>query len=162
MTWAQVVMWLVVVGIGLPAAASNRTALALVISWAIPYGAWLITDENLPINLYFILDYFVLLVIFTKPEIRDCSPYKNFAEQVKALWRERSMGDVIVASIFPLMWVIYLVDIGDFYRWWMLWGLVQLQFLAAGWEAFSLWLVRRKVRGTKPPGLFKLGLADHG
>lgn len=162
MTIPEVIIWLVVAGIGLPAAFRNWTALALCWTWLVAEVFCRFTNTNLPIGLYFILDYLVLLVIFIKPEIRDCSPYKNFAEQAQALWRERSMSDVIVASIFPLMWVIYLVDIGDFYRWWMLWGLVQLQFLAAGWEAFSLWLVRRKVRGTKPPGLFKLGLADHG
>ncbi len=156
-------MWVVVAGIGFPAAYFNRTALALCVSWLAAEALWRITDENLPILLYFILDYFVLLVIFTKPETRDLSPYRTFADQVRALWLERHSSDVIVAGIFPLMWVVYVVDIGDFYRWWVLWGLVQLQFFAAGWEAFCLW---RKARGEvcdrEPPSLFKVGLAGHG
>ena len=158
----ELVMWAVVAGVGFPAAFRNRTALALCGSWLLAEIIVRRTGENLPVPLYFALDYLVLLVIFIKPETRDCSPYRTFADQVKALWRERSHSDVIVAGIFPLMWIVYVVGIGDFYRWWMLWGLVQLQFFAAGWEAFSLWAAGRKVRGAKPPGLFKLGLAGHG
>lgn len=156
-------MWTVVAGIGFPAAFRNRTALALCLSWLAGEMIWRVTGENLPLPFYFILDYAVLLVIFTKPEIRDCSPYHSFADQVRALWKERSLSDVIVAAIFPLMWIVYVVDIGDFYRWWVLWGLVQLQFFAAGWEAAMCFLrARKKVRDAKPPGLLKLGLAGHG
>jgi len=163
MTLPALVMWAVVVGIGFPAAFRNRTALALCGSWLASEILWRATGENLPILLYFILDYAVLLVIFTKPEVRDLSPYHGFGDQVRALWRERSASDVIVACIFPAMWVVYTVDIGDFYRWWTLWGLVQLQFYAAGWEALSLWMAtRRASRLSKPPGLLKLGLAGHG
>jgi hypothetical protein len=156
------IMWAVVVGVGVPAAFRNWTALALCWAWLISELLWRLTGENLPVGAYFILDYAVLLVIFTKPETRDFSPYRSFTDQVRALWREHSPSDVIIAAIFPLMWIVYVADIGDFYRWWVLWGLVQLQFFAAGWEAFCLAWADRKVSGAKPPGLFKLGLAGHG
>jgi len=169
------VMWAVVAGIGFPAAfrfrkrgfivhVRNRTALALCVAWLCGELIWRMTGENLPITLYFILDYFVLLVIFTKPELRDLSPYRTFADQMKALVKERSKEDVFIACIFPVMWAVYVANIGDFYRWWMLWGLVQLQFYAAGWEAWGLWRAARaeKALDNKPPGLFKLGMAGHG
>jgi hypothetical protein len=156
-------MWAIVAGIGIPAALRNRTALALCGSWLLAVLVWQITGENLPLPLYFILDYFVLLVIFTKPEVRDCSPYRTFGDQMWAPLRELCPSDILIACIFPVMWVVYVVDIGDFYRWWVLWGLVQLQFYAAGWEAFSLWRAeRRKEPDTEPPSLLKLGLAGHG
>lgn len=159
----ELIMWAVVVGIGFPAATVNRTAFALSGAWLAAELVARVTDENLPISLYFLLDYAVLLAIFTKPEIRDLSPYRTFADQLKAMVLERSRSDVFVAGIFPLMWIIYVADIGDYYRWWVLWGLVQLQFLAAGVEAaIRFRSARKKVRGVKPPGLFKLGLAGHG
>jgi len=158
----ELIIWTVVAGIGLPAALVNRTALALCGTWVLAELVCRITETNLPIPLYFMLDYLVLLIIFTKPEVCDLSPYRSFADQAKALWLERSRSDVVVAGIFPLMWIVYVVDVGDFYRWWALWGLVQLQFFAAGWEAFGLWTARRKVSDVQPPGLFKLGLAGHG
>lgn len=162
MTIPELIMWTVVLGIGIPAALRNWTALALCGAWLFAEIMWRLTGDNLPINLYFFADFAVLLVIFIKPEVRDLSPYRSFSDQMKALWLERSLSDGIIASIFPLMWIVYVADIGDFYRWWVLWGLVQLQFFAAGWEAFSLWIANRKVRSTKLPGLFKLGLAGHG
>jgi hypothetical protein len=155
-------MWTVVAGIGFPAALVNRTALVLSGTWLLAEVVCRMTGENLPIALYFIFDYLALLVIFTKPELCDCSPYRNLTEQVRALGRERSRSDMFIAAIFPLMWIVYVAAIGDFYRWWVLWGLVQLQFFAAGWEAFSLWREGKKVSGAKPPGLFKLGLVGHG
>jgi len=157
-------MWAVVAGIGFPAAFRNRTALALCASWLIAEVVCRTTGESLPILLYFILDYAVLLVIFTKPEIRDLSPYRSFADQMMALAKERSPSDVVVVAIFPLMWIIYVVDIGDFYRWWVLWGLVQLQFFAAGWEAWGLWRAAREKRALDrdSPGVFRLGNAVYG
>lgn len=161
MSLPALIMWAVVAGIGFPAALRNRTALALCVSWLFATFAWRMTGENLPILLYFILDYLVLLVIFTKPETRDLSPYRTFGDQLRALWLERSRSDGVIAGIFPLMWIFYVVDIGDFYRWWVLWGLVQLQFFAAGWEAFVLWSARWKVHDVKPPGAF-MRVAGHG
>jgi hypothetical protein len=161
-TLPEIVMWTVVVGVGLPAAFLNRTALVLSGTWLLAEVVCRKTGTNLPILLYFVLDYLVLLVIFTKPEIRDLSPYRTFFDQMKALWKEHSPNDIVVAGIFPLMWIVYVADIGD-HRWWVLWGLVQLQFFAAGWEALSLFRSGRKsVRDANPPGLLRLGLAGHG
>lgn len=159
----SIIMYAVVAGVGLPAAIYNRTAFALVATWLLGFVAYKLTGDNLPLLLYFALDYVVLLAIFTKPETRDLSPYRTFADQVRALWQERCPSDVIIAAIFFLMWTIYIVDIGDFYRWWALWGLVQLQFFAAGWGAYRFWkAARRNVNDRESPGLFKLGLAGYG
>lgn len=162
-TVAELIMWGVVAGIGFPAAFLNRTAFALCASWLVAELICRKTGENLPILVYFIFDYFVLLVIFTKPETRDMSPYRTFGDQIKALWREHCATDVFIAAIFPVMWLIYVAPIGEIYRWWGLWGLVQVQFFAAGREAYCLWrAARSKARDLEPPGAFKLGLAGHG
>lgn len=163
MTWPQIVMWLVVAGIGVPAAAYNRTALALVLSWALAEVVWRVTEDPLPIFLYILCDYAVLLVIFIKPERVDCFPYRTLRDQIKALWIERHIGDRYVLMIFPLMWITYVAPVSDYYRWWTLWGLVIAQFVAAGWEAFITW--RSKSKGTKaetPPGTLRWGFAGHG
>lgn len=163
MTWPEIVMWLVVAGVGMPAAAFNRTAFALTVSWAAGQGVWLTTGESLPISLYILCDYAVLLVIFTKPERVDCSPYRDLRAQLMALWTERQMGDRYVMAIFPLMWTAYLAPVGDHYRWWTLWVLAIAQFVAAGWEALIEWRFRRRgVTVETPPGALRLGLAGHG
>lgn len=156
-------MWAVVIGIGLPAALFNWTALALCGTWLLAeYICWR-TGINMPLPLYFVFDYFVLLVIFLKPERCDMSPYRTFADQIKALWYERCPGDVVVAGIFPIMWLLYVADIGDFYRWWALWGLVQIQFFAAGWEAYASWREGRKKETVEtPPGALRVGIVGHG
>lgn len=164
MTPPEVIMWTVVVGIGFPAAFRNWTALALCLSWLLGELTCRATGNNLPLLIYFILDYAVLLVIFLKAEICDLSPYRTIAEQLKAVLRERSWQDAFVAAIFPVMWIVYVVDIGNFYRWWVLWGLVQLQFFAAGSEAWGLWRAGREKKALdhNPPGMLKLGWVDYG
>lgn len=156
-------MWLVVAGIGVPAAAYNRTALMLVLSWALAEVVWRVTEDPLPIFLYILCDYAVLLVIFIKPERIDCFPYLTLRDQIKALWIERQVGDRYVLAIFPFMWITYLAPVNDYYRWWTLWALAIAQFVATGWEAFTIWrLNRRGNEAETPPGAFRLGIVGNG
>jgi hypothetical protein len=156
-------MYAVVACIGLPAAWFNRTAAALVFAWALGFLIWLLTGENLPTGLYFITDVMVIATILTKPDAEDCWPYNGLREQFAALWKERCRWDKVVVAVFFIMWLIYIVDIPEQYRYWSLWALVIIQFLAAGDEAVSVYRKRREAT-DKPalPGVMKLGLAGHG
>lgn len=155
-------MWSVVVGVGFPAAFRNRTALALCVAWLVPEVIYFFLDTNLPLMLYFIFDYLVIIVMFTKPDLCDLSPYTSLGAQFRALWFERCRTDFIVGAIFPVMWLIYIVRIDDFYKWWTLWGLVLVQFFVSGWEAFCLWRVdRQKAQARETSGIFRLGLVGN-
>lgn len=163
MSWMEVVMWAVVVGIGMPASIFNRTALALTLSWAVSQAAWLLTDDSLPIKLYILCDYSVILVIFSKDDAADCFPYRSFREQILAAWKERWPADRLVMTVFLMMWLVYVLPMGDAQRWRLLWGLAIAQFVVAGWEAFSFWRVtwRRKQKESQPPDQLRLGGAVH-
>lgn len=117
MTIPALVMWAVVAVVGLPSALRNPTALALVISWLAAEAWGLGAGDSLPVQFYPFLDIFVISIIMTKDE--------------------RSVPDRIVLSIFPICWVLYVADVHPFYKWYLLWGLTIIQFLAAGWDAFS-------------------------
>jgi hypothetical protein len=113
--------------------------------------------------MYFITDLAVFVTILTKPDAEDCWPYIGLRTQFSALWRERCKWDKIVVVVFLIMWSLYVIDIPENYRYWSLWALAIVQFLAAGDEAVSVYVKRRKA-ADKPtlPGVYKLGLAGHG
>lgn len=163
MSWEEVVFHIVVFCVGVPSMWRNPTAIALVAAWALGQAAWWLTGENLPLRLYVITDLMVVAVIFCKPDAMDCWPYDGLRSQLVALLKERCAGDRVVVTIFPLMWLTYALQMDDYYRYWILWWLAIVQFLAAGWEAFSITLRRRrKASATEtPPGAFRLGLAGN-
>jgi hypothetical protein len=165
MTLPAAVMDAVVVLVAFPAAFRNRTALALVLSWLVQYLALLLSGEFLPPMGGVILDYFVLITILTKPEVRDCSPYPTLAHQFWALVCERSWNDSAVAVIFPLMWLSHLL-LDDYHSWWARWWLALAQFLVAGVEAIGPLLrhaisARRRDRQEPPPDALRNGLAGY-
>lgn len=165
MQLADVIMHGLVLGVGVPAMWKNRTAGALVVAWSLGQALWLLTGDNLPLRAYWLIDLAVILAIYTKPDAEDCWPYNGLGQQFMALWRERTMWDRIVVGIFLIMWVFYLVPVGDTPRFWALWWLAAAQFLAAGGEALSIFLKERRAKAPAketPPGALRLGLAVHG
>jgi hypothetical protein len=160
MSAPALVFLIVVLLVGLPSLFLNRTAAALVISWCVQETIALVTGENASVLTGLLLDYFVILVVIGKPEIRDCSPYPTMRHQVLALWCERSISDASVLTLFPIMWLVHAMNIDPYYRWWTLWGLALAQLLLAGAEALGPPLRRALVafhpRVTPPPDLMKV------
>lgn len=119
MTIPQLIMWAVIFGIGVPSAWRNPTAAALVISWLTGEVIYAITGDGLAVEFYLFPDIFVIAMVMAKDV--------------------RSVADRIVLSIYPICWVLYVADVHPFYKWYLLWGLTISQFLAVGWESFSIY-----------------------
>lgn len=139
MSWAQIVMWSVVLGLGLPAAFRNPVAAALVLQWSIAQGSWLATGDELPIWLYRPTDIAVLAIIYLK--------------------HGRTRSDWTVVAIFPVMWAFYAMPISKADIWWSLWVLAILQFMSAAvgaLEDYRLVCSRAASSGLKPPGWFRV------
>ena len=165
MTPPHLFMTLVVVFLAFPAAFRNRTAGALVGSWCVQELTWLLSGQFIPQMGGVILDYFILVVVFTKPEVRDCSPYRTIWHQFLAFACERSWNDVVVIAIFPLMWLSH-IALDDYYGWWARWWLALAQFLVAGAEALGPLLHRgivafRQRSSEPPPDAMRMGLAGY-
>lgn len=152
----------------------NQTAIALVASWSIGEAGWLLTGDNLPLKLYIITDYMVMVTIFLKTGLPDFPAVGRqggrlhrlsawMAATFRTIWWALSSADRAIMSIFGLMWITYAAAIGDYYRYWILWVLVVLQFGAAGTEAFASWR-RGRARADLhyPTDIFpRWGLAGH-
>lgn len=152
MTLPELVMMGVVAFVGLPSAWRNPTAAALVASWAFGYVVYLATGNGLALKFYFMADIAVIAVIYIcKPEARSLRPYASAWRRFVAILLERSPWDRIVLGIFPLAWLAYVANIGDYYRYWVLWVLAAAQFLAAGGEAVHSWIDERRANALTPP-----------
>lgn len=149
MSWPEILIAGIVVAVGVPAAFRNPTAAALVIAWTIAQGLWLITGDNLPLRVYIMTDIAVIAVIICKP-LRYRGPYRGPWHQLQCIFSERLVWDRIVLAIFPVMWTIYILNINETMRWWLLYWLLVTQFLAAGGEALSTWLAARKANAGQP------------
>lgn len=115
MTKAEIVLWASVFVVGISfLKGGNLTAGALVLAWISGQIVYLITGNNLPVEFYLYPDFFVIAVVFCKPE--------------------RTRADWFVLAIFPVMWALYVADISAFTKWWSLYALVLAQLLAVGWE----------------------------
>lgn len=154
MTWPAIVMYLTVACIGLPAAFRNPTAAALVIAWAIPEALWMVTSDSLPLKLYFMLDIAVVSLIYAKT-IRRVGPksYASLGKQLKGLILDLSPCDRLIVALFMLgAWPLYILVIDPRTQWFMLWGIVILQFLTAGAEAVSAFRCDMKSRAASNQG----------
>jgi hypothetical protein len=137
MTIPELVMWATVLFVGIPSAWRNPTAAALVMAWFAGQAFYLVTGNNLPVELYLMPDILVLAVIFSKPEACDLRPYRGTLHQLRCMVLERSPADRVILAIFVVMWAIYPAAIHPFYKWYLLLALCITQFLAAGIEALS-------------------------
>jgi hypothetical protein len=145
MTPPEIIFALVVLLVGIPSMWRNVTAIALVVSWGLGQAVWMISGDNLPLRIYFLCDLTVLTAILCKSEAFNCLPYHGPRHQVRCLLLERSLWDRIVIMIFPAMWAVYVLPVGEYNRWWTLFYLALAQLLAAGGESFQSW------RAANPP-----------
>jgi hypothetical protein len=95
----ELVFLSIILLVGVPAAFFNRTALALVGSWAIQEAVCLLTAQASGTMLGLVLDYGVILFALSKPEVRDCSPYPTMWHQIASFWCERSIWDALVLDL---------------------------------------------------------------
>lgn len=101
--------------------------------------------------IYPFFDIFVLSVIASKDEHCNLRPYVSALHQFKCILLERSPSDRAVILVFAAMWVIYVAPIHDYYRWWMLFGGVILQFLFASAESLEIFWRGRAVSKSVSP-----------
>lgn len=157
MSWPHIVIYLVVIGIGLPAVLRNPTAGALVANWAIGEATWMLTGDSLPLKVYFMADIAVLAVIGCKATVREgCRTYPDLWQQSKCLWRAMTLWDRWIAASYVLaVWPLYVMPIEPRAQWFLLWALLIAQFLIAGGEAVQSMLGKRKrvVPNREPGGL---------
>lgn len=166
MSWPHIAIYLVVFGIGLPAAFRNPTALALMLNWAIGEFSWLVTGDALPLKVYFMADVAVITAIFAKATLREGpATYPNLGVQLRAFWRSMTMWDRLVAGGFILAaWPLYAFNMDARAKWFALWAILICQFLAAGAESLQSMLGERKARNNMhhPPGGPGLAFARTG
>jgi hypothetical protein len=165
MSWPHVLIYVVVIGIGLPSAVRNPVAAALVGNWAIGEFSWMVSGDNLPLTIYFMADVAVIAVICAKATWREgCRTYPSFREQIRCFGRALTLWDRwLVASYIFVAWPIYVLTIDPWHKWWVLYWLVVAQFLMAGGEAVQSVLGSRKgrVMPNRPPGgLALVGAGD--
>jgi len=170
MTWPEIIIHAVVICVGVPAALRNWTALALVASWALGQGTWMVTGDNLPLKIYFLADLTVIGVILAK-EIVKVGPkeYNGIWHQLRCLIKDLTVQDRWIIAVFVAgCWPLYVISIGAYERWWMLYYITIAQFLLAGWEALSSWrgakrAVHDRTYRQKPGGLKRMaGNWGHG
>jgi hypothetical protein len=165
MSWPHILIYVVVIGIGLPSAVRNPVAAALVGNWAIGEFSWMVSGDNLPLTIYFMADIAVIAVVCMKATLREgCRTYPTIREQIKCFGRAVSLWDRwLVASYILVAWPIYVLTISPWLKWWCLYWLIVAQFLMAGGEAVQSVLGSRKgrVMPNRPPGgLALVGAGD--
>lgn len=134
-------MYGIVAFVGFPAALRNPTAAMLVMAWLAGEFLWLVTGESLALSTYFMTDVAVIALIYAKT-IRHvgAKTYPTLRRQLWCLIFDLSVWDRWIVGLFLLgAWPIYILALHPYYKWWLLYAIVILQFLLAGAEAiFSL------------------------
>lgn len=154
----HIIMWAVVLAVGVPSAWRNPTAGALVLCWVVSEGIYALTGNGLAVAYYFYPDIFVICVIMAKHGPYSCPPDGNTERHLRSVLVNRTIQDYVILLIFPVMWVLYVVDLHPFYKWWSLWLLAIIQFFLAGWEAIVIQrhAAEHASRKPKPPFGFEL------
>lgn len=152
MTVPEIVTWAIVLGVGVPAALRNATAAALVIAWAVAQAFWLLTGDNLPLDLYLVADIGVIAVICGKATVREgCRAYPTISEQLRCMWRALTACDRLIIGLYLFAaWPVYTSGLHPYYQWWALLCITIAQFLLAGIEAAAGWR-RARSQQTEPP-----------
>lgn len=148
-------MYVVVAGIGFPAAFRNLTAFALVASWLAGeiVSAW--SGNSLPVSFYFMADVAVISLIYAKTIRRvGNKTYPTLRRQLYCLIVDLTPWDRWIVGLFLLgAWPLYVLSLHPFYKWWALFAIVIAQFLLAGAEAISS--IRHELSeraSSDPPG----------
>lgn len=154
MSWPHILIYVVVIGVGLPSAWRNPTAGGLVAAWAIGETAWMLSGNSLPLKVYFMADIAVMAVMFWKATRREaCRTYHSLREQLKCFGRAMTLWDRWIAASYILaVWPIYVSELHPYYKWWALYWILIAQFILAAGEAIQSLLGDRRVTVSKPPG----------
>lgn len=141
MTWDVLLIHIIVLGVGIPAAFRNPTAFALATSWAVGQAVWWYTGNNLPLKAYFIADLTVIAIIYAKAII-GVGPrkYRNLAHQLWCMVTELTLFDRVIVALFVLgCWPLYVLTLDAWLQWWALYWITVAQFLLAGAESIYSW-----------------------
>lgn len=156
MSWQAIIMYMVVAGIGFPAAfrLRNITAAALVVAWAVSELMSAKTGNSLPIITYAVTDPLVIMAIFAKATIREgCSVYPSSKAQVRSLWKSLTICDRLIAGLFVFAawptYAAYLSGFNPYYTWILLWYVSIAQFALAGTEVLSGWRKTMRQRSQR-------------
>lgn len=142
-------MYLVVAGLGIPAAFRNVTALAMVIAWLSVELVYQITGDSLPLQYSFMADIAVVAVIYAKTNGRN--EYAAGRNQIRRLLTDLTICDRLIVGIyFALVWPAYVLQFDPYMKWMLLWALAIAQFVLAGGEALATTIARRKARTENP------------
>jgi hypothetical protein len=136
----------------------NATSAALAFAYFVTQGWFLIAGRGLDAGELFMIDVFTVALIFCKA-IARC-PDQDFLtgwQHFRCFLRAPTKCDWVVLGLFPLVWLAYVLTIGDGARWWALFWLSMLQFAAAGHDAFTEWR-KAKRAGSGAPGTPSSGL----
>lgn len=156
MTWPALVMYAVVLLVGVPAMVRNPTAFGLVISWSIAEGLWYMTGDNLPLDFYFIADLTVIAIVYAKTiSARPGKVYASGWHQLKCMVTDLTRCDRAIVALFLFgAWPVYVLNIGAWEKWFLLWAVTILQFLIAGYEAASDLIASRAANaGSRKPDI---------
>lgn len=142
-------MYLVVAGLGIPAAFRNVTALAMVIAWLSVELVYQITGDSLPLQYSFMADIAVVAVIYAKTNGRnECAAGRT---QLRRLITDLTICDRLIVGIyFALVWPAYVLQFDPYTKWMLLWALAIAQFALAGGEALATTIARRKAKPETP------------
>lgn len=133
----------------------NATSAALAFAYFASQAWWIIAG-GCDVGGLFMIDVTTIALIFCKAIVRcPDTEFRSARHQLRCMVAAFTVQDRIVLAIFPLAWVGYVLRIDELARWWILYGLSLLQFIAAGWEAFGHWRRDSADKGEpeEPPGL---------
>lgn len=145
MSTARLVIQMVVVFVGFPAALRNPTALGLVCAWLAGQITWLLTGNIMPRPIYFVADLMVIGLMYGKA-FKAAEPWRT---KLFHIFTDLTPWDRAILALFVFaVWPLYVADIHEYYRWYGLWALLIVQFMLAGAEA--LFSHRKPARPTFP------------
>lgn len=145
-----------VVALGLVAAlAGNPTAAMLVIAWLAGEVLALITGDDLNLSSYFMTDVAVIALIYAKT-IRHVGMkiYPSMRQQLWCMVMDLTVWDRWIVGLYLLgAWPVYVLEMHSYYKWWLLYAVVILQFLFASAEAAQSFVAHLRTRASSdPPG----------
>jgi hypothetical protein len=119
-------------------------------------GWYLIAGFGFDAGEMFMIDIFTIALVFCKATAR-CPDveFRTASHHLRCMIAALTPCDRIVLGIFPLVWIVYVLTISDFARWWLLYALSMAQFVATGAEAYTEW---RKAKASSEPDIPSSGL----
>jgi len=151
-TWPHLILWCAA-ALGIMFAVKNPTSGALAVNWLIGEIVWMVTGNNLPLGVYFCADVGVLAVICSKAVVREgCRTYPTLKEQIHCFRGSLTLWDKLVAGGYILAaWPLYVITLDAYYKWWVLYAVLLLQYIFSGGEIVFNLLGDRRVSMSKPP-----------